>query len=157
MVNIVPLTDAPGRDPPMAMDPLSPQDALVAVMTAVSAADQNMTDRELASITGIIEGLPIFYDYDRDRISAVSNMVADLFEEEDGLDALLGLVVQALPEHLHETAYALACDVAAADGRVAMTELRFLEFLRYGLSIDRLAAAAIERGARARHMRLEPQ
>ena len=141
----------------MLTDPLSPQDALVAVMTAVSAADQNMTDRELASITSIIEGLPVFYDYDRARISAVSNMVADLFEEEDGIDALLGLVVQTLPEHLHETAYALACDVAAADGRVAMTELRFLEFLRYALSVGRLAAAAIERGARARHQRLEPR
>ena len=141
----------------MAIEALSPQDALVAVMTAVSAADQDMTDRELASITSIIEGLPVFYDYDRGRISTVSNMVADLFEEEDGLDALLGLVIEALPSHLHETAYALSCDVAAADGRVAMTELRFLEMLRYTLSIDRLAAAAIERGARARHMRLEPQ
>lgn len=139
------------------MDALSPQDALVAVMTAVSASDQNMTDRELASITAIIEGLPVFRDYDRDRISTVSAMVVDLFEEEDGLDALLGLVSEALPEHLHETAYALACDVAAADGRVAMTELRFLEMLRHGLSIGRLAAAAIERGARARHQRLEPR
>ncbi len=141
----------------MTMDALSPQDALVAVMTAVSAADQNMTDRELASITAIIEGLPIFHDYDRGRISTVSAMVADLFEEVDGLDALLGLVKEALPEHLHETAYALACDVAAADGRIMNSELRFLEFLRYGLNMDRLAAAAIERGARARHMRLEAE
>ena len=139
----------------MATDPLTPQDALVAVMTAVSAADQNMTDRELASITAIIEGLPVFYDYDRGRISTVSAMVADLFEEEDGLDALLGLVEDALPDHLRETAYALACDVAAADGRIAMTELRFLEFLRNGLGLDRLATAAIERGAKARHARLE--
>lgn len=137
------------------MDALSPQDALVAVMTAVSAADQNITDREIATITAIIEGLPVFHGYDRGRISAVSAMVADLFEEEDGLDALIGLVREALPTQLHETAYALACDVAAADGRVAMTELRFLDFLRSNLSIDRLAAAAIERGARARHLRLE--
>lgn len=141
----------------MSTEPLSPPDALVAVMTAVSAADQNMTDRELASITAIIEGLPIFHDYDRGRISSVAAMVADLFEEEDGLDALLGLVKDALPGYLHETAYALACDVAAADGRIMNTELRFLEFLRYNLSMDRLAAAAIERGARARHMRLEAE
>ena len=141
----------------MPMDALSPQDALVAVMTAVSAADQNMTDRELASITAIIEGLPIFEGYDRGRISTVSAMVADLFEEEDGLDALLGLVQDALPAYLHETAYALACDVAAADRRIMTSELRFLEFLRYNLSMDRLAAAAIERGARARHMRLEAE
>jgi tellurite resistance protein len=133
---------------------LSSQDALVAVMIAVSAVDQNMTDSELASITGIIDILPVFDGYDRDRTATVSNMVADLFEEEDGLDALIGLIEQALPDHLRETAYALACDVAAADKRVNMSELRFLEMLRHDLRVGRLAAAAIERGARARHQPL---
>jgi hypothetical protein len=42
--------------------------------------------------------------------------VFELFEDEDGLDALFGLVREALPERLYETAYAIACDVAAADG-----------------------------------------
>ena len=75
-----------------------------------------------------------------------------MFEEEDGLEALFGLIRDALPEQLHETAYALACDVAAADGRLEETELRLLEEMRYELTIDRLHAAAIERGARARHL-----
>jgi tellurite resistance protein len=141
----------------MSIDALSPQDALVAVMVAISASDQNMTDDELVSITGIIDVLPVFDDYDRDHIATVSNMVGDLFEEEDGLDALIGLVEQALPDHLRETAYALACDVAAADKRVNIYELRFLELLRDELRVGRLAAAAIERGARARHQRLEPR
>jgi len=139
----------------MTIDALSPQDALVAVMVAVSASDQNMTDDELVSISGIIDLLPVFENYDRDHVPRVSNLVADLLEEEEGLDALLGLVEQALPDHLRETAYALACDVAAADRRVQMTELRLLEMLRYQLDVDRLTAAAIERGARARHQRLE--
>ena len=138
----------------MTIDALSPQDALVAVMVATSASDQNMTDSELVTITGIIDVLPVFETYDHDRIATVSNMVGDLFEEEDGLDALIGLVEQALPDHLRETAYALACDVAAADKRVNMSELRFLEMLRHDLRVGRLAAAAIERGARARHQRL---
>ena len=76
----------------------------------------------------------------------------DLFAEEDGLDALFGLVREALPPKLNETAYALACDVAAADGRLGEAELRLLEEIRYELDLDRLHAAAIERGARARHM-----
>ena len=141
----------------MPVEALSPQDALVAVMVATSASDQNMTDSELVSITGIIDVLPVFDNYDRDHIATVSNMVGDLFEEEDGLDALIGLVERALPDHLRETAYALACDVAAADKRVNMYELRFLEMLRHDLRVGRLAAAAIERGARARHQRLEPR
>ena len=66
--------------------------------------------------------------------------------------ALFGLVRENLPEKLWETAYALACDVAAADGKLEEAELRLLEEIRYELNIDRLHAAAIERGARARHL-----
>jgi len=55
---------------------------------------------------------------------------------------------------LHETAYALACDVAAADTHLGQQELRLLEEIRYELELDRLHAAAIERGARARYMTL---
>ncbi|MDH5453150.1 MAG: 2-dehydro-3-deoxyphosphooctonate aldolase, partial [Paracoccaceae bacterium] len=49
---------------------------------------------------------------------------------------------------------ALACDVAAADATLGQTELRLLEEVRYEFNIDRLHAAAIERGARVRHMTL---
>ncbi|MCC5991977.1 MAG: tellurite resistance TerB family protein [Rhodobacteraceae bacterium] len=133
---------------------LSPQDSLVAVMIAASAADQEIRTAELVAIQALVNHLPVFADYDSDRIKTVAQTVFDLFEEEDGLDALFGLIRDALPDKLYETAYTLACDVAAADGRLVQTELRFLEEIRHELSIDRLHAAAIERAARARHMTL---
>ena len=133
---------------------LSAQDALVAIMVAVSAADELIRTSELVAIQKTVNHLPVFGDYDADRITRVSMMVFDLYEEEDGLDALFGLVRDVLPERLNETAYALACDVAAADGRMAETELRLLAEIRYELNVDRLAGAAIERGARARHLTL---
>ncbi len=135
---------------------LTPQDSLIAIMIAVSASDESIRTSELVAITRIVNHLPIFAEYDADRIRQISQSVFDLFEEEDGLDALFGLVRDALPERLFETAYALACDVAAADGVLRETELRLLEEIRYELNIDRLHAAAIERGARARHMRHQP-
>jgi len=141
----------------MVQEALSPQDALVAAMIATSAADDAMTEMEFRSISSIVDLLPVFKGYDNDRIAQVGALVSDLFTEEDGLDALLGLIEAALPDHLRETAYALSCDVAAADGTVAMTELRLLEELRHELRVGRLAAAAIERGARARHQRIEPR
>lgn len=131
--------------------PMSPQDCLVAIMVAVSASDQTIRTAELVKIEGAVNMLPVFAGYDIDRTRRVSQIVFDLFEQEDGLDALFGLIRDNLPERLNETAYALACDVAAADGSLAETELRLLEEIRYELSIDRLHAAAIERGARARH------
>ncbi len=130
---------------------MSPQDTLVAVMIAISASDENIRTSELVTIEAIVDHLPVFADYDKDRLKRVSETVFDLFGEEDGLDALFGLIRDNLPEKLHETAYALACDVAAADGRLREEELNLLAEIRYELSIDRLHAAAIERGARARH------
>ncbi|MBK8439363.1 MAG: tellurite resistance TerB family protein [Rhodobacter sp.] len=131
---------------------MSPQDALVAVMVACSAADQNMRTAELVAIQRMVNHMPVFADYDADRTRRVSQTVFDLFEEEDGLDALFGLIREALPERLFETAYALACDVVTADGRHSDVELRMLEEMREELKIDRLHAVAIEWGARVRHM-----
>jgi len=42
--------------------------------------------------------------------------------------------------------------VAAADGSVTREESRLLDLLRFELQIGKLVAAAIERGARARHL-----
>ena len=133
---------------------LTAQDALVAVMIATSVSDEDVRTAELLTIDRVVNHLPVFADYDADRTRRLASMVFDLFEEEDGLDALFGLVRGALPEQLHETAYALACDVAAADGHLREVELRMLEEIRHELNISRLSAAAIERGARARHMTL---
>ncbi len=132
---------------------ISPQDGLIALMIAVSASDERIRTAELVKIEELVNHLPVFADYDADRVTAIANMVFDLFAQEDGLDALFGLMQDALPERLYETAYALACDVAAADGTLREPELRLLEEVRYEFNIDRLHAAAIERGARARHMK----
>ena len=131
---------------------LTAQDALVAMMIAISASDEDIRTAELVKINSAVNHLPVFAEYDLDRLNVTAQTVFDLFEQEDGLDALFGLVREALPAHLFETAYALACDVAAADGMLEEAELRLLEEMRYELNIDRLHAAAIERGARARHL-----
>ena len=134
------------------LEVFSSQDCLIALMIAMSASDETIRTSELVKIQSAVNMLPVFGEYDVDRIQVVSNTVFDLFDQDDGLDALFGLVRVNLPERLNETAYALACDVAAADGHLMESELRLLEEVRHELNIDRLAAAAIERGARARHV-----
>jgi tellurite resistance protein len=138
---------------PDSLPSMTPQDALVAVMVAVSASDEDIRTAELVAIERIVRQMPVFVGYDPDRLRTVASTVFDLFAEEEGLDALFGLIRAALPERLRETAYALACDVISADGKLPEMELRMLEEVREELAVDRLHAAAIEWGARVRHMR----
>ncbi len=131
------------------------EDALIAVMVAVAASDETLGTAELVSIARMVDHLPIFASYDIDRITPISETVYDLFEEEEGLDAFFALVKESLPVKLYEMAYALACDVAASDGRLMQSELLFLETIRHEFDIPRLHGAAIELGAKVRHQRLD--
>lgn len=128
--------------------------ALIYTMVIMSAADRDMSDAELGAMTDMVGHLPVFRDYDKSMISKTSASCVEMLKGDDGLEKILKLIRAALPERLRETAYALACDVAAADGKVTQEEARILEMVRDRLQIGRLPAAAIERGSRARHMRL---
>lgn len=132
----------------------TPEDTLIAIMMAVSASDESIRTAELVTIERMVNHLPVFSSYDVERIKDVSSAMFDLLADEDGLDILWETVRANLPERLFDTAYAMACDVVAADGTAREGELRLLEDMRYELNIDRLLAAAIESGARARHKTL---
>jgi tellurite resistance protein len=126
--------------------------ALIYTMVLVSAADTDMTDAELQIMGDIVNHLPVFRGYDRKRFTKDLKECAQLLGKADGLEQTLKGIKAALPQKLRETAYAVACDVAAADGDASQEELRVVELLRHRFGIDRLVAAAIERAARARFM-----
>jgi tellurite resistance protein len=113
-----------------------------------------MTDSELSTIGEIVSHLPVFSDYNRKNLPKDAQACAELLSEDDGREKVIKQIVAGLPTKLKETAYAVALDVAAADGAASQEELRLLEMLRHRLAVGRLPAAAIERGARARYMRL---
>jgi tellurite resistance protein len=130
---------------------ISPQAALIYTMVLAAAADREMTDGELRAIEEMIVFLPAFRDFEIASIAGIASDCTDLLAKETGLDIAFRRIKAALPAgRLRETAYALACDIVAADGVVSQEELEFLELLRTAVDVDRLAAAAIERAARAR-------
>ena len=133
------------------MPQTTPHDALIHIMVTMSAADRSMTDSELAKIGNIIKTLPVFKGYDTENLVRAASRCTDILQEDDGLEQILENARDVLPRNLHETAYALAVEVAAADLHLEQEELRLLQMLRDHFSLDRLACAAIERGARARH------
>jgi tellurite resistance protein len=133
------------------MKTISHHTALIYVMVVVSAADGAMNDKELKAIGDLTRSLPVFKDFDRDRLLVLAQDCSAILQEEDGLAVVLGLVKDALPEPLRETAYWLALEVAISDTQVKLEEGRIIETLRRALGINRLVAAALERGARARY------
>lgn len=128
--------------------------ALIYTMVIVSAADSDLPDAELRIIDDIVKDFPVFRDFDRRDLSRALNDCTELMGREHGLEETLKAIKAGLPAKLRETAYAIACDLVAADGEASQEELRILELIRNRLNIDRLIAAAIERSARARFQTL---
>ncbi len=128
--------------------------ALIYTMVIVSASDRDMPDSELHAFVEIVGHLPIFRDFDRNELTGLFNDCTELINRENGLEETLQAIKAGLPPKLRETAYAIACDLVATDGEATQEELRILELLRHRLNLDRLIAAAIERGARARFQTL---
>ncbi|HEX3952208.1 MAG TPA: tellurite resistance TerB family protein, partial [Stellaceae bacterium] len=119
---------------------LDPHGALIYTMVIVSAADRDMTDSELEIIGDIVGHLPVFRAFDPKNLSQVLEKCMQLLTREDALEEAFNEIKAALPTNLRETAYAIACDVAAADGEATQEELRVLEMMRHRLNIDRLIA-----------------
>ena len=129
----------------------NPQEALVCAMVLMAAADRQMSDAELGAMSRLVQELPVFSDFHPAGIASVTETCLRLLNREDGLDRAMNLIGDALPQRLRETAYLLACEVAAADGEASQGELQFLQDFRIALDLDRLIAGAIERAAKARY------
>jgi len=132
------------------MPTISPQTALVYAMVIVSAADSEMTDAELKRIGDITRLMPAFAGYEDGALMRDARTCAEILDNDDGLDAVLGLIREAVPSTHNDLVYVVACDIAVVDGGLTQEELRILEMIRHRLDIDRLTAAAIERGVAAR-------
>lgn len=136
------------------LKPINEHQALIYTMVLVAAANGEMSDTEMSLIDRIVRFLPIFRDFDRSTLDDVGVACANLLKQDEGFDVALGLIGDALSPELRETAYALACEVAAADLTLDVPELELLQAFRHGLNLDRLTAAAIERGTSARYKTL---
>jgi hypothetical protein len=140
------------KDKPM----LDPHGALIYTMVIVTGAESRLPKVERDIIGDIVGHLPVFRGFDIGKLAGHLDDCAKLLGRSNGLDATLGTIKEALPRRLRETAYAIACDLIAADGQATQDELQILELIRDRLEIDGLIAAAIERGTRARFQQLNP-
>jgi hypothetical protein len=96
----------------------------------------------------------VFHHFSSDQLQEATEAAVSLLREEEGLAHAARLIRESLEPRLRETAYALACEVVAADTFHGQPILQMLEFVMNELHLDPLVAAAIERGTRARYQRV---
>ncbi|PWR17752.1 tellurite resistance TerB family protein [Zavarzinia compransoris] len=132
---------------------ISHHDALIWVMVCVAASDGDMTDGELHAIGEIVKTLPVFRGYDVNRLPDSARACGAMLHAPKGLEEVMRMIGLGLPAELHDTAYALACELAAVDSKLDLTEARLLQLVRAGLKVDRLTTVAIERAVQARYRR----
>lgn len=126
--------------------------ALIYIMVSASAADGEMSENETHMIGESFRFLPIFRDFNLQRLPQICNEAADLLQDDEGLDVILAFAAKHLDTpRLRELGYALACEVVATDGHLSQEELRLLELLRHHLHISRLSASAIEHCVQVRY------
>jgi tellurite resistance protein len=130
---------------------ISTEKALIYIMVTMSGVEGKINATELAEIGHVVKNLPIFKDFDGERLTTVAQECGEMLQEPEGLKTVLALARDQLSPKLRETAYALAVEVAAADMAVGKEELRFLAMLRDSLGLDKLVTAALERSAIARY------
>lgn len=130
---------------------MTPQESLIYTMVLVAAADRELKNIEAARLQSLVGHLPAFRGFDVEKLPKVTAACAKLLGSKNGLERTLAAIKKDTPARLADTAYALACDMAAADGKAGLEEMTLLDMLADTLNINRLTQAAIQHAAGARY------
>ena len=137
------------------MAAMTAHEALIHIMVIAASTDSKFSDRELEIISRLVNRSPVFETFDHSDLGQVAAQAIDLIKDSSNLERAMDMILDSLPARLHDTAYALAVEVASVDLRLEQEELRYLEMIRDHLVLDGLIAAAIEASARARLRKAE--
>lgn len=129
------------------------QDGLIWTMVLASAADRDLSSAEVDTMRDLVQHLPVFRGFKVDRLPKVTEACAAALGSDSGLDKVSAFIRKTVPRRFGETAYALACDLIAAEGQVRDTEIGVLDLLAELFDLDSLTCAALETAARARYVK----
>ncbi len=129
---------------------LSTQEALVYTMVAAAELDHDIDEAEIRIIGDLTNHLPVFRGIDRAATTRMATACSELLAKPGGRDRVFALIRAALAPTLRDTAYAIACDVIAADSRLRRHELQILEQIRAQLEVEPAIARTIEQVAKVR-------
>lgn len=123
---------------------LGPAEAFAAIALIAVAADGYMSDAETQVISTTLSRMQLFRSYPGDVMRKMIDRLLSILQRE-GVDVLFYAAMNTLPDDLRETAFAVATDIALADGDVSDEEENLLNDLYHALDIpEEMAVKIIE-------------
>ncbi len=111
------------------------QEAFAGILLAAAAADGHIADEEAEGLWSTLSRMRMFESWSGQQFSHMMDRLVKILKRHD-VDGLLDRCVNSLPNKLHETAFANACDIVLADGVVEEDEEEFLEKLQRRLDVS---------------------
>jgi uncharacterized membrane protein YebE (DUF533 family) len=122
--------------------PVTVPEAMASLLVAAVAVDGMVSVEEAARIGGILGTSKILRQAGNGSTQALASRAIALLTEY-GLPAILTGCAKVIPSDLRPTAFALATDLALADGRIGDREKAFIDELQVVLNIDDDTASKI--------------
>jgi tellurite resistance protein len=123
-------------------DKLTKEEAFAAVGFAAIAADGVITEEEARGfIIGLVR-MKMFSNFNDHQMNALLNKLVNVIKKK-GLEGLITMSNESLPADLKETAFAVATDLAFADGDVDETERNILTKVQQMMGIQEAQAMKI--------------
>ncbi|MCX6650553.1 MAG: tellurite resistance TerB family protein [Methanomassiliicoccales archaeon] len=121
---------------------LSKEEAFAGVSLASIAADGVITDEEAHGLYMALLRTKMFSGYNEHQMSSMLNKLINIIKRQ-GVDALVMMSKESLPEELKATAFAVATDLALADGDIVEEEKKLLTKIQQTLGVPEDEAVKI--------------
>jgi uncharacterized tellurite resistance protein B-like protein len=114
---------------------LSKPEAFAGVLLGAVASDGHISGEEVQGLCTILGRMKLYDNWTGDKFNNMLNRMLGMLKRE-GLEPVLRRCAEVLPEPMHETVFANACDLVLADGVVEDAEKEFLDLLQKVLQIS---------------------
>lgn len=121
---------------------LTKEESFAGIVLAAVAADGVITEEEAQGLVISLVRMKTYVGYTGNQMSALLNKLIGIIKKQ-GVDALVNMSKESLPQDMRETAFAVATDLALADGEIADQEKEILTKIQLGLEIPESKAVNI--------------
>lgn len=121
---------------------LTKEESFAAVALAAVAADGMITEEEANGLVVSLVRMKLFLGYNGNQMGAMLNKLVQIIKKQ-GVDELVNMAKESLPKDLKETAFAVATDLALADGELGGKEKEILTKIQQIMEIPEDKAVTI--------------